>query len=40
MSNVIAIVLETAAWSAGLLVLLLMAALPLLERFGAPGRRR
>jgi sorbitol-specific phosphotransferase system component IIBC len=40
MTDMIGAVLGTAAWAAGLLVLALMAALPLLERFGTPGARQ
>jgi hypothetical protein len=40
MTDVIGAVLATAAWTAGLLVLALMAALPLLERFGTARPRR
>ena len=40
MTDMIAAVLGIAAGAAGLLVLALMAALPLLERFGTPGARR
>jgi hypothetical protein len=40
MTDMIAAVLEAGAWSLGVLLLLTMAALPLLERLGAPGDRR
>lgn len=40
MTDLIDAVLGTAAWTAGLLVLALMAALPLLESLGTSGDRR
>ena len=40
MMNMIAEVLGTAAWLGGVFVLVVMALLPLLERFETPGRRR
>jgi sorbitol-specific phosphotransferase system component IIBC len=40
MTDLIGAVLGPAAWTAGLLVLALMAALPLLESLGTPGGRR
>jgi hypothetical protein len=40
MLDLITSVLGFAAWVGGVLVLVLMAALPLLEHFGEPGRGR
>jgi hypothetical protein len=40
MTDVIAAVLSTTAWMGGVFVLVVMALVPLLERFGTPGRRR
>jgi hypothetical protein len=40
MLELITSVLGFAAWVGGVLVLVLMAALPLLEHFGEPGRGR
>jgi hypothetical protein len=40
MTDMIAAVLNTGAWLVGLLIITLMAAVPMLERFGTPGRRQ